>query len=92
MPELPSIHANNFDRVADIYDATRGFSPAVEAGIGEGLAGILRANAPAPCVLEVGVGSGRIAVPWPSKASGSPASTSPPGCCNACARNVATSM
>jgi ubiquinone/menaquinone biosynthesis C-methylase UbiE len=63
MPELPSIHANNFDRVADVYDATRGFSPAVEAAIGEGLTGILRANAPAPCVLEVGVGSGRIAVP-----------------------------
>jgi ubiquinone/menaquinone biosynthesis C-methylase UbiE len=61
----PSIHANNFDRVADTYDATRGFSPAVEAEVGDGLAAILRAHAPdpAPSVLEIGVGSGRIAVP-----------------------------
>jgi len=53
----------NFDRVADVYDATRGFPPATEAEIGGSLAAILRANTPDPSVYEVGIGTGRIAVP-----------------------------
>jgi ubiquinone/menaquinone biosynthesis C-methylase UbiE len=59
----PSIHRNNFDRVADIYDATRGFTPEVEAEIGDNLAAILRRHGGQPSVIEVGVGTGRIAVP-----------------------------
>lgn len=55
--------AYNFDRVADIYDATRGFPPDAEAEIGGKLAAILRTNIDDPSVYEVGVGTGRIAVP-----------------------------
>ncbi|MEP6872646.1 MAG: class I SAM-dependent methyltransferase [Anaerolineaceae bacterium] len=58
----PSIHANNYDRVADIYDSTRGLSPEAEREVGDGLAAILEQNQ-ARTVLEVGVGTGRIAVP-----------------------------
>ena len=53
----------NFDRVADIYDATRGFPPATESEIARNLAAILRATTPEPAVYEVGIGTGRIAVP-----------------------------
>ena len=63
MTRPPSIHQHNFDRVADIYDATRGFTPAVEAEIGDNLAAILRRHGTHPSVIEVGVGTGRIAVP-----------------------------
>lgn len=58
----PSIHANNYDRVADIYDATRGLSPEAARQVGDGLAQILNETG-ARSVLEVGVGTGRIAVP-----------------------------
>ena len=63
MANSASIHAHNFDRVADIYDATRGFTPEAERAIGDRLAALLRAYAPEPSVLEIGVGSGRVAVP-----------------------------
>lgn len=55
------IHANNYDRVADIYDATRGLSPEVEREVGDGLAAILTEHG-ARSVFEVGVGTGRVAV------------------------------
>ena len=58
---MPSIHANNYDRVADIYDATRGLSPEVEQQVGDGLARLLEERG-ARSVLEVGIGTGRIAV------------------------------
>lgn len=57
----PSIHANNYDRVAGIYDATRGLAPEVAEQVGVGLAGLL-SEAGAQSALEVGVGTGRIAV------------------------------
>ena len=63
MTQLPSIHQHNFDRVADIYDATRGFTPEVEAEIGDNLAAILRRHNGQPSVIEVGAGTGRIAAP-----------------------------
>jgi SAM-dependent methyltransferase len=51
-----------FDRVADSYDATRGFPPGVERSVAE-----LFANGgnllPGSRVLEIGVGTGRIALP-----------------------------
>jgi SAM-dependent methyltransferase len=52
----------SFDRVADCYDATRGWPPGVERSVAE-----LFANAgnllPGARVLEVGIGTGRIALP-----------------------------
>jgi SAM-dependent methyltransferase len=52
----------SFDRVADTYDATRGFPPGVEHDVAA-----LFANAgnllPASRVLEIGIGTGRIALP-----------------------------
>jgi ubiquinone/menaquinone biosynthesis C-methylase UbiE len=58
MTELKS-----FDRVADVYDATRGLPPDAERMIADGIDAVLRTVAPSPRVLEVGVGTGRIAVP-----------------------------
>ncbi|MEO8392121.1 MAG: methyltransferase domain-containing protein [Chloroflexota bacterium] len=51
-----------FDRAADYYDSTRGFPPGVEADIGVLIAqagGLTSASR----VLEIGVGTGRIALP-----------------------------
>jgi SAM-dependent methyltransferase len=53
----------SFDRVADCYDATRALPPAALAGVAAGIAQAAHALAPAPALLEVGVGTGRIAVP-----------------------------
>lgn len=53
----------SFDRVAHCYDETRGLPPAAERAIAEALAAIIREAAPSPRVLEVGIGTGRIAVP-----------------------------
>jgi len=52
-----------FDRVADCYDATRAFPPGIEPAVVDGIVRALREVAPAPTVLEVGIGTGRIAVP-----------------------------
>jgi ubiquinone/menaquinone biosynthesis C-methylase UbiE len=51
----------NFDRVADQYDATRGFPPGVAEAICRWLLDRLPAD---PTVAEVGVGTGRIATPF----------------------------
>ena len=58
----PSIQANNYDRVAHLYDATRGLLPEVAREVGDGLAQILTENG-VRSVFEVGIGTGRIAVP-----------------------------
>src|SRR5690348_12256315 len=52
----------SFDRVAECYDATRGFPPGIDQQIG---AGFRRASGlPAGArLLEIGVGTGRIAIP-----------------------------
>ncbi len=54
-----------FERAAEYYDATRRLPDAVSEQVAEGLARIFsRAGAdPSPHVLEVGIGTGRIAVP-----------------------------
>src|SRR3954468_5578760 len=51
-----------FDRAADYYDRTRGFPPGVERDVAALMArvGVLTA---ASRVLEIGVGTGRIALP-----------------------------
>jgi|CXWL01.1.fsa_nt_gi ubiquinone/menaquinone biosynthesis C-methylase UbiE len=58
MPDLKS-----FDRVAHLYDETRGIPPEAERQIGDGIAALLRETAAQPRLLEVGIGTGRIAVP-----------------------------
>jgi len=58
MPELKS-----FDRVAHVYDETRGLPLEIERQIGDGIARTVREVAPEPRLLEVGIGTGRIAVP-----------------------------
>lgn len=58
-----SIALKNFDRVADTYDATRGFPPYVETRVIRGIAGLLKELGTQPAVLEVGVGTGRVAAP-----------------------------
>lgn len=52
----------NFDRAADFYDATRGFPPEIDAQVAE----FIRTKSnlkPTDRVLEIGVGTGRIALP-----------------------------
>lgn len=58
MSELQS-----FDRVAEIYDQTRAMPPEAATAVADGLAAIFRDAAPAPHILETGIGTGRIAVP-----------------------------
>jgi SAM-dependent methyltransferase len=53
----------SFDRVADVYDRTRAMPPEVTAAVTAGIADVLRETAPNPRLLEVGIGTGRIAVP-----------------------------
>lgn len=53
----------SFDRVADCYDATRALPPDALAAVADGIVRTLRAVAPVPALLEVGVGTGRIAIP-----------------------------
>ncbi len=53
----------SFDRVAHLYDETRGVPPEAEKQIGDGLAALLFEASPTPHLLEVGIGTGRIAVP-----------------------------
>jgi ubiquinone/menaquinone biosynthesis C-methylase UbiE len=49
-----------FDRIASSYDTVRGHPPAVAAQIGQAIAGVAGAGAH---ILELGVGTGRIALP-----------------------------
>jgi SAM-dependent methyltransferase len=53
----------SFDRVAAIYDETRAVPPAVSAAVTAALLAALRRIAREPRLLEVGIGTGRIAVP-----------------------------
>lgn len=53
----------SFDRVAHLYDATRSRDGGPDSAVAAGLAGIFGAGHPPPRVLEVGVGTGRLAVP-----------------------------
>jgi ubiquinone/menaquinone biosynthesis C-methylase UbiE len=50
----------SFDRVADVYDATRGHPPEVSQAIAASVAALLP---PGASLLEVGIGTGRIARP-----------------------------
>lgn len=63
MPDDQHPPLKSFDRVAHCYDDTRGFPPDAERAIAAALAALVREAAAEPRVLEVGVGTGRIAVP-----------------------------
>lgn len=56
---MPSI---SFDRAADIYDETRGYTPAVAEAIGAMLFEAAGGQ-PGAHLLEIGIGTGRIALP-----------------------------
>ena len=58
-----------FDRAAEYYDATRGFPPGVEHRVAD-LIAETAALTPDACVLEVGVGTGRIARPLARRVRG----------------------
>jgi SAM-dependent methyltransferase len=60
---MPDGKLKPFDRVADVYDDTRGVPDDAATQIGEAIARIACEVAPRPRLLEVGVGTGRIAVP-----------------------------
>ncbi len=63
MNSNPNSPLKSFDRVAHCYDETRGLPPEVEQQVGAAIASIAREISAAPRLLEVGVGTGRIAVP-----------------------------
>lgn len=58
MSELKS-----FDRVAHVYDETRAMPPEVTARVADAIACAAREVAALPRLLEVGIGTGRVAVP-----------------------------
>lgn len=60
---MSSAARGSFDQVAKIYDASRGLPPEAEAAMAEALAGVFRRAGSSPRILEVGVGTGRIALP-----------------------------
>lgn len=53
----------SFDRVADVYDETRSLPSDVERAIAGGIARLAFGVSTQPHLLEVGIGTGRIAVP-----------------------------
>ncbi len=53
----------SFDRVAHCYDETRGMPPEAAREVSEAIDRILRGVSPSPRLIEVGVGTGRMAVP-----------------------------
>ena len=61
MTDIPTL--KSFDRVAHLYDETRGIPAEAEQQIGDGIAALVKEIAASPHLLEVGIGTGRIAVP-----------------------------
>jgi SAM-dependent methyltransferase len=53
----------SFDRVAHCYDETRGMPPAAAQKVGEAIAARAFEVSSSPRIIEVGIGTGRIAVP-----------------------------
>lgn len=58
-----------FDRAAGFYDATRGLPPGVEGAVAAAFVAAGRLG-PASRVLEIGVGTGRIALPLAARVAG----------------------
>src|SRR5262245_48118719 len=53
----------SFDRVAHCYDETRAMPPDAHAAVTAGIARVARTIAAEPLLLEMGIGTGRIALP-----------------------------
>ena len=53
----------SFDRVADVYDATRAMPAKVSTAVADAIAALAREVSAEPRLVEVGIGTGRIAVP-----------------------------
>ena len=53
----------SFDRVADVYDATRAMPAEVSTAVADAIAALAREVSAEPRLVEVGIGTGRIAVP-----------------------------
>src|SRR5215210_1189610 len=53
----------SFDRAAEYYDATRGYHTGSDARIRDAIVALTRSG-PATRLLELGVGTGRIALPF----------------------------
>ena len=64
-PEDRTRHVKSFDRVADCYDATRALPPEAQSAVTTGILRAVRdvSRETPPRVLEIGIGTGRIAVP-----------------------------
>ncbi len=60
---MESSGLKSFDRVAHVYDDTRGMPAEAASAVTQGLLAALRGVAASPRLLEVGIGTGRIAVP-----------------------------
>lgn len=58
----------SFDRVADVYDATRAMPPEVSSSVADAIAALAREVNADPRLIEVGIGTGRIAVPLAERA------------------------
>src|SRR5437870_1472072 len=58
-----SADLKSFDRVAHCYDDTRGLPPDVSGQVARGILVALHQVSPTPRLLEVGIGTGRMAVP-----------------------------
>lgn len=58
-----SSEIKSFDRVAHVYDATRGLPADAEAAVADGIAAVLRGAGMPGRVIEFGIGTGRIAAP-----------------------------
>ncbi len=58
--------STNFDRVASIYDATRGLPPDITDQVADGLIAVSNAS-PDGLFFEAGIGTGRIALPIASR-------------------------
>jgi ubiquinone/menaquinone biosynthesis C-methylase UbiE len=59
VPDAARNQLRSYDRVADVYDATRGFPPGVEDAVAARLVALIGQRS----LLEVGIGTGRVAVP-----------------------------
>lgn len=53
----------SFDRVADVYDATRAMPADVSTSVADAIAALAHDASAEPRLIEVGIGTGRIAVP-----------------------------
>jgi SAM-dependent methyltransferase len=62
-PEAMATELKSFDRVAHVYDATRAAPAHVASAVTAALLAAMRPISDAPHLLEVGIGTGRIAVP-----------------------------